>query len=276
MSAGDVLAERRGAVAVLTLDRPDRLNAMTPSMHRRYRALLAEAEADDGVGAIVVTGTGRGFCAGADSDAVAAVATDGEATAPAAATPPPDRPGYGSHPAFDRPFAYHLGLAKPVVAAINGPAAGLGLVLACFCDVRFAAPGAKLTSAFGPLGLPAEYGLSWLLPRLVGGARANELLLSSRVVLAEEAAAIGLVHHVSAPGAVVDDAVAWAQDVAERCAPGALAQTKRQLYADWMADLGVAYDDALAATRTAIAGPEFREAVAARRERRPPRWRDGA
>lgn len=278
MSTAEVLAERRGAVAVLTLNRPDRLNAITPSMHRRYRALLAEAEADAGVGAIVVTGAGRGFCAGADSDAVAAVAVaaDGEATAPTAAAPPPDRPGYGSHPAFDRPFAYHLGLAKPVVAAVNGPAAGLGLVLACFCDVRFAAPGAKLTSAFGPLGLPVEYGLSWLLPRLVGGARANELLLSSRVVLAEEAAAIGLVHRVSDPGAVVDDAVAWAQDVVERCAPGALAQTKRQLYADWMAGLGAAYDDALAATRAATAGPEFREAVAARRERRPPRWRDGA
>ena len=268
--ADEVRLERRGAVALLTLDRPERLNAMTPSMHRAYRGLLADAEADPAVGAIVVTGAGRGFCAGADTDAVEAAA--GAGAVPGGGTADA-RPGYGVHPSLDRPFAYHLGLTKPVVAAINGPAAGLGLVLACVCDVRFAASGAKLTSAFGPLGLPVEYGLSWLLPRLIGGARATELLLSSRVVLAEEAAQLGLVHRVLPPEELVDAAVAWGQDVADRCAPGALAATKRQLAVDWQQGLGEAYDEAQRLAGEAIAGEEFAEGVAARRERRPPRWR---
>lgn len=266
----EVLAEQRGAVMVLTLNRPERLNAMTPAMHRRYRELLADAEADASIGAVVVTGAGRGFCPGADSEAVATAGERGVPTASASSSEKA-RPGYGSHPDFDRAMAYHLGLSKPVVAAINGPAAGLGFVLACYCDVRFAAPGAKLTSAFGPLGLPAEYGLSWLLPRLIGGARANELLISSRVILAEEAAAIGLVHRVSR--SVVDDAVGYAQEMVDRCSPGALAQTKRQVYADWLSGLGEAYDDAMARVGEATKGAEFREAIAARRDGRAPRWR---
>ena len=107
-------------------------------------------------------------------------------------------PGYGVRPEFDHAFAFHYGLAKPVIAAVNGPAAGVGLVLACYCDLRFAAAGAKLTTSAPRLGLPAEYGLSWVLPRLVGLGHAADLLLSSRVVLAEEAAAMGLVNKVLA------------------------------------------------------------------------------
>lgn len=266
----EVLAERRGTVTVLTLNRPERLNAMTPAMHRRYRVLLAEAEADDAVGAVVVTGAGRGFCAGADTAAVGAVAERGGGLV-RAADEPDARPGYGTHPSFDRPFLYHLGLRTPVIAAVNGPAAGLGVVLACCCDVRFAAPGARFAPAFGPLGLPVEYGLSWLLPRLIGGSRANELLLSARKVEADEAASIGLVHRVTED--VVAAAVSYGQDLADRCAPGAVAATKRQLHADWLTDLGDAFDAAKALTADATRGEEFREGAAALRERRPPRWR---
>ncbi len=109
-------------------------------------------------------------------------------------------PGYGVRPEFDAEFAYHFGIPKPIIAAVNGPAAGVGFALACYCDLRFAAAGAKLTTAHGRLGLPAEFGLSWLLPRLVGLTRAADLLLSSRVVLAEEAAEIGLVNKVTPAG----------------------------------------------------------------------------
>ena len=109
-------------------------------------------------------------------------------------------PGYGVRPEFDADFAYHFGIPKPIIAAVNGPAAGVGLVLACYCDLRFAAQGAKLTTSHGRLGLPAEYGLSWLLPRLIGVTRAADLLLSSRVVLAEEAEQLGLVNRALPPG----------------------------------------------------------------------------
>jgi enoyl-CoA hydratase/carnithine racemase len=270
VTGADVLAERRGRVVVLTLNRPERLNAVTPAMHGRYLSLLAEAAGDPDVGAIVVTGAGRGFCAGADADAVAETAERAAGLARRAGAR--RRPGAATHPAFGRPWVHHLGVPKPIVAAVNGPAAGLGLVLACCCDVRFAAEGATLAPAFGPLGLPPEFGLAWLLPRLIGGARATEWLLSSRVVLAEEAREMGLVHRVAPPGRVVDEAVAWAEDVVARCGPDALAHAKRLLHTGWMTDLASAFDEARELTDAAVRGPEFAEGVAARRERRHPRW----
>jgi enoyl-CoA hydratase/carnithine racemase len=192
-------------VATITLDRPQRLNAWTGRMHTEYRHCLASAEADDAVRVIVVTGAGRGFCAGAD---VAALEGHVERGGYDPGTPEDlAQPGYGVDPRFDAEFAYHFGLTKPVVAKVNGPAAGVGFALACYCDVRFAATGAKLTSAHGRLGLPAEFGLSWLLPRLIGASRAAELLLSSRVVLAEEAHEMGLVQFV-VDGRDLDAAVA--------------------------------------------------------------------
>ncbi|MEJ5221927.1 MAG: enoyl-CoA hydratase-related protein, partial [Tepidiforma sp.] len=181
-------------VAVITLHRPERLNAWTGRMHTEYRWCLQQAEADPTVRVIVVTGAGRGFCAGADARALEGHIEKGGYDPGTPAELP--TPGFGVRPEFDHDFAYHFGLAKPTIAAINGPAAGVGLVLACFCDIRFAAAGAKLTTAHGRLGLPAEYGLSWLLPRLIGLSAAMELLLSSRVFLAEEAEQLGLVHRV--------------------------------------------------------------------------------
>src|SRR5579862_1960364 len=170
-------------------------------MHTEYRALLARAAADHGVRVVVVTGAGRGFCSGADGRALEGHAERGAydpGTGPHLAYP-----GYGTRPEFDAELAYHFGVPKPVIAAVNGPAAGVGLALACYCDLRFAAAGAKLTTAHGRLGLPAEFGLSWLLPRLIGITRAADVLLSSRVVLAEEALAMGLVNKVVAPGKVL-------------------------------------------------------------------------
>ena len=150
-------------VATVTLDRPDRLNAWTGRMNTEYRWLLARAAEDPGVRVIVVTGAGRGFCAGADTRALEGHVERGgydPGTGPDLA-----HPGYGVRPEFDAEFAYHFGIPKPIIAAVNGAAAGAGFALACHCDLRFAAAGAKFTAAHGRLGLPAEFGLSWLLPR---------------------------------------------------------------------------------------------------------------
>ena len=147
--------------------------------------------------AIVVTGSGRGFCAGADAQALEGHVARGGYDA--GLGDDVAMPGYGVRPEFDADFAYHFGIPKPIIAAINGPAAGVGFVLACYCDLRFAAGGAKLTTSHGRLGLPAEYGLSWLLPRLIGVTRAADLLLSSRVVLGEEAERLGLVNRALPP-----------------------------------------------------------------------------
>ena len=128
-------------------------------------------------------------------------------------------PGYGVRPEFDADFASQFGIPKPIIAAVNGPAAGVGLVLACYCDLRFAARGAKLTTSHGRLGLPAEYGLSWLLPRLLGVTRAADVLLSSRVVLAEEAEQLGLVNRVVDPGDLLPFTYEYARRLATRDRP---------------------------------------------------------
>jgi enoyl-CoA hydratase/carnithine racemase len=259
-------------VATVTLSRPHRLNAWTGRMHAEYRWVIAQAEADDAVGAIVVTGEGRGFCAGADSQALEGHLEKGgyDPGTPAEMA----NPGYGVSPEYDHNFAFHFGLAKPVVAAINGPAAGVGLVLACFADVRFAAAGSKLTTAHGKLGLPAEYGLSWLLPRLIGLARANDLLFTSRTFLAEEAAQLGLVNAVLPAEELLPHSLAYARTLAENVSPASLRETKRQVYADLHRGVGDAVEDAEELLRRMAKGAEYREGVSALLEKRTPRFRD--
>jgi enoyl-CoA hydratase/carnithine racemase len=264
--------EVRDRVATITLHRPDRLNAWTGRMHAEYRALLERAAADTVVRVIVVTGSGRGFCAGADARAleghVARGAYDaglGEDVA---------RPGYGVLPEFDADFAHQFGIPKPIIAAVNGPAAGVGLVLACYCDLRFAARGAKLTTSHGRLGLPAEYGLSWLLPRLVGVTRAADLLLSSRVVLAEEAEELGLVNRALPPEELLPFTYDYAGRLATEIAPSSLAVTKLQLYRDLHRDVASSVDDASTRLAVMMQDADFAEGVAALTEKRPPSFPD--
>ena len=253
-------------VAVITLNRPDRLNAWTAAMGREWRHALAEAEAAVDVRVVVVTGAGRGFCAGADTSALTGIAGAGL---------PGDRVPAGARGAtgdFDHAFSFALGLSKPLIAAVNGPAAGVGFVLACFADIRFAAAGAKLTTSFGRLGLPAEYGISWLLPRIVGVARAADLLFSSRVVLAEEAHAMGLVNAVVAPEELLDFTLDYAGRMAAEISPASLRAMKAQLYSDLGGPLHQAAADAEERMLAAFSSADFAEGVAALTEKRPPRF----
>jgi enoyl-CoA hydratase/carnithine racemase len=259
-------------VATITLVRPERLNAWTGRMHTEYRALLARAADDTAVRVIVVTGAGRGFCAGADTRALEGHVERGGYDPGT----PPDlaRPGYGVRPEFDADFAYHFGVAKPVIAAVNGAAAGVGFALACYCDLRFAAAGAKLTTAHGRLGLPAEYGLSWLLPRLIGLTRAADLLLSSRVVLAEEARELGLVNRVEEPDELMEATYAYARTLATEVSPASLAATKLQMYLDLHRDAATAVRDSADRLDAMMTGGDFHEGVAALAERRLPHFAD--
>lgn len=257
-------------IATITLDRPHRLNAWTGRMHTEYRRAVAAAEADAEVRVLVVTGAGRGFCAGADSKAL-----DGHVEKGAydpGITEPLATPGYGVRREFDHAFAFHYGLRLPVLAAINGPAAGVGLVLACYADLRFAAEGAKLTAVHGRLGLPAEYGLSWVLPRLVGVGHAADLLLSSRVVLAEEAATMGLVNRVLPAGELLPATYEYARILADETSPASIVATKRQLYADLHGDVGTAVEVAERLLEEHVRGPDYAEGVRALLEKRPPRY----
>jgi enoyl-CoA hydratase/carnithine racemase len=262
----------RDRIATVTLDRPDRLNAWTGRMHAEYRALLDRAGADPGVRVIVVTGSGRGFCAGADARALEGHVERGSYDA--GLGDDVAMPGYGVRPEFDADFAYHFGIPKPIIAAVNGPAAGVGLVLACYCDLRFAAHGAKLTTSHGRLGLPAEYGLSWLLPRLIGVTRAADLLLSSRVVLAQEAEQLGLVNRSLPETELLPYTYAYAGRLATEIAPSSLAVTKLQLYRDLHGDVATAVNDAGSRMTEMMRGVDFAEGVAALTEKRPPAFPD--
>ena len=254
-------------VAVVTLNRPDRLNAWTARMEAEYRWCLQAADADADVRVIVVTGAGRGFCAGADMAALDTYASGEryDLTAVDAVVPAAD-----GRQDWAGSFSYALGLAKPVIAAVNGPAAGVGFVLMCFADIRFAAAGAKLTTSFARLGLPAEHGVSWMLPRLVGAGRAADLLYSSRVVLAEEAKAMGLVSEVYPADELVPATLAYARAMAAECAPSSLLTMKRQLWGDLLGSLEGSWRGAVDAMTTMIGSDDFNEGLAAFQGKRPP------
>ncbi len=253
-----VLSERRDpGIALLTLNRPDRLNAWNGELAARYFTLLDEAAADPDVKVIVVTGAGRGWCAGADMDTLQGIgAASGSEGAEAAA---------GGRP------QYHTTLIpKPVIAAINGACAGIGLVQALMCDLRFASAGAKFTTAFSRRGLIAEYGISWILPRLIGTSRALDLLLSGRVFLAEEAAAMGLVNEVVAPEHLLDRTLEYAADLAVNASPTSMSVMKQQVYADQGRSIVVASDDAVELMKASLGRPDFTEGVASFLQKRPP------
>ena len=244
-------------VATITLSRPERLNAWTSRMNTEYRHLLQRATDDPGVRVIVVTGAGRGFCAGAESDDLAGHAERGAYDA----GHPDDlaTPGYGLRPEFDAELAYHFGVPKPVIAAVNGPAAGIGFALACYCDLRFAASSATFTTAHAKLGLPCAFGLAWLLPRLVGLTRAMDLTLSSRRFTAGEATDIGLVNATFPDDGFADGVAAYATMLATTVAPASLAATKRQLYDGFHQSVADAVHASEALLTPMMGRPDYRE-----------------
>ncbi len=254
-----VLYSTREGIATVTFNRPDRLNAWTPQLGAQYFAALDAAMADTDVQVVVVTGFGRGFCAGADMGLLQAV---GSETADLTAGERDERHQY-----------YPATLPKPVIAAINGPVAGIGLVIALFCDIRFAAEGAKMTTAFSQRGLIAEHGMSWVLPRLVGPENALDLLLSGRVFTAEEAKALGLVSHLSSPERLMADVMAYAGQLVERSAPSSMATMKRQVWQHLDADLESSLEESIQLMGESLKGGDFREGVASFVEKRRPNFR---
>ncbi len=262
--------EQRGAVGIIWLNRPHRANAWTGRMDTEYRALLAAADADDSVRGIVVTGVGERFCVGGDSEALSGHVTKGgydRGLADDAA-----EPGYGVAEEFDAPFACHFGLSKPIVAAVNGAAAGIGMALAAFCDLRFASIGAKFTTAHGKLGLPAEYGLSWILPRLMGTGRAMDVLLTSRVMLAEEALTAGLVNRVVPAPDLVDETVAYLDDLIRTVSGESLRATRTQIYRDLHRSAAESVSESVDLMDDHMRHPDYREGVQAFIEKRPPEF----
>lgn len=250
-----VLRDLERGVVKLTFNRPERNNGWTIDLEEAYFDALADAARDPDVRAIVVTGAGRAFCPGMDMEVLSAAAAGGERQARAR-----------------RPMTFARLIPKPVIVAVNGACAGIGFIQACSADLRFAARGAKFTTAFARRGLPAENSLSWLLPRLVGTGVAMDLLLSGRVVTAEEAHGLGLVERLCEPDAVVADAMAYATDLAENCSPLSMATIKQQVNADWEQPSDTSRRRAVQLVVEMREEPDFAEGIQSYVEKRPARF----
>jgi enoyl-CoA hydratase/carnithine racemase len=244
------------SVATITLHRPEHHNAWTVQMGDEYFDHLERAAADRDVRAIIVTGAGRSFCPGYDVAGLSALGSEGG----------------GEGEADTRPQTFPLGIPKPIIGAINGACAGIGFALALRCDIRFAAAGAKLTTAFARRGLIAEHGTSWVLPRLVGPARALDLLLSGRVVLAEEARELGLVNFVVPPDQVLAAAREYARDLAQNASPTSMSVIKRQVLRHLEVPLDEAMAESNALMRESLRRSDVAEGANSFIERRPPRF----
>jgi len=266
-----VLVECIDQVAIIRLNRPHRHNAWNGEMHMAYRQALLDADQDNEVRAIVVTGSGRAFCVGGDSKALEGHAEKGGYDS--GTTADIANPGYGQSPNFDAPFAYQMGLSKPLIAALNGPAAGIGLALAAFADLRFAVPGAKFTTAHGKLNLPAEYGLSWVLPRLMGLGRANDVLLTSRVFLSDEAYQLGFVNGLFPADDLLEEVLNYARKMIATVSPNSLRQTRWQTYEDQHVSAAQAVARSEVLLNEMMREPDYAEGVQAFVQKRQPKWR---
>ena len=273
----DILYDVKDHIAVITLNRPDKLNAWTAPMQASVKRAVIDAANDDNVRVIVVTGAGRGFCAGADMGNLQQIRpekwnerelarTDNEVEPPKSNLGPDVGDLYGGR------FGYLMSIRKPVIAAINGPCAGIGLVFTLYCDMRFAASEAKFTTSFAQRGLIAEHGISWLLPRITGTAHALDLLFSARKFSAEEAGRINLVNRVFPQDKFLPAVLDYAKQLADTVSPRAMAVMKAQVWKALYQDLNDAIAIGDAEMQKSFATEDFKEGVAHFVEKRAPRF----
>jgi enoyl-CoA hydratase/carnithine racemase len=273
MSYSEILYQVEHRIATITLNRPDKLNAWTRTMESEVRAAMTAASADDEVRVVVLTGAGRGFCAGADMGLLSGVSTAGADTRRTENAQPGGIEGGLDLPSdFHIRYGYFPTVPKPIIAAINGPAAGLGLIMALYCDVRFAADNAVFTTAFARRGLIAEHGISWLLPALVGHAHALDLLLSARKVRSAEALSMGLVNQVHPAERLMEAVYAYAGELANLVSPRSIRIMKRQVYLATSQSLEQATLLANAEMPGSFASEDFKEGVEHFIEQRAPHF----
>jgi enoyl-CoA hydratase/carnithine racemase len=267
-----ILYEVAEPAAIISLNRPKQLNAWTDRMGAEVKHALAQAEADRRVVAIVLTGAGRGFCAGADMFLLKSISEGGaqEKIPDELSGAAPGDAAMGE--AFRGTYTYLLSIRKPIIAAVNGPVAGMAIPIVACCDIRFAGSEASFTTAFSRRGLIAEWGSSWILPRLLGPAHALDLLMSARKIDAEEAARIGLVNRVVPAAELLPYTLHYIEELAANCSPTSMMIMKRQVYQHLTADLGTAEREAVGLMLESFKRPDFREGVVSFLEKRPPKF----
>jgi len=258
-------------IATITLNRPDKLNAWTATMEHEVRSAMAAAESDENVRVIILTGAGRGFCAGADISLLSTIAEKGIDSAQLVqATQRDGGINEDTRSDFRRKYSYFPALTKPVIAAINGPVVGLGLVITLYCDLRFASDAARFSTAFARRGLVAEYGMAWMLPRLVGHANALDLLFSARMIDAAEALRMGLVNQVYPQETFHEKVLGYALDLASNVSPRSLRVIKRQVYDAMFQTLAESFEISEQEMLASLKSEDFKEGVARFVEKRPP------
>lgn len=260
-------------IATITLNRPDRLNAWTTLMSHELKHALYQAERDTKVVGIIITGAGRAFCAGADMADLQQLTGTGSGAGVMEIDPALKDvdPGDTEFPeGFRRGFAYIASIKKPIIAAINGPCAGMAFSISLFCDFRYFAESGYMMSAFSQRGLIAEFGASWMLNRLVGLDRALDILYSSRKIKAEEAFSMGLASRVIADDQLIAESEKYLRNLAERCAPLSMQLMKRQLFADLVRSMDEGLTEADELMYMTHKWDELKEGVRAFTEKRPP------
>jgi enoyl-CoA hydratase/carnithine racemase len=269
MPSQEILYCVANRVATITLNRPDKLNAWTAVMEKEVSSAMENAERDHDVRVIVLTGAGRGFCAGADMSLLSAVAEHGfvdqnrEDQSREAV-----RDGVPLD--FQKRYSYFPAIGKPVIAAINGPVVGLGLVITLYCDLRLASDAARFSTTFARRGLVAEYGMAWMLPRIVGIANALDLLFSARTIDAAEALRMGLVNRILPQESFHETVHEYARELASTVSPRSLRIIKRQVYEAMFQPLSEAFDVSVDEMMASFKTEDFKEGVAHFVEKRPP------
>jgi len=265
-----ILYEVEDPIAKIVLNRPERLNAWTNQMGDEVKHAVAQAEADSSVVAIVLTGAGRGFCAGADLQDLQSLG-DGKGAA-AGAEGLDAEPGDEALEDFRGTYTYLMSVRKPTIAAINGPCAGMAVPISLACDLRYAAESAVFTTAFSQRGLIAEWGIAWMLPRLVGTGNALDLLFSARKFDGAEAERIGMVNRVLPDAELMPFVEAYVRDLAAHCSPASLQVMKRQVYEQWTRSLGPSEREAIELMLESFDRPDFKEGVDSFLAKRPPKF----
>lgn len=262
MAHQETLYQVSDRVATITLNRPEKLNAWTGTMEREVRASIYEAEQDPNVRVIILTGAGRGFCAGADMSLLGEIAAKGLGERASALANTSNGQRAGVRPDFQKKYSYFPSIQKPVIAAVNGPAVGLGFVITLYCDLRFASEAARFGTAFAKRGLIAEYGLAWMLPRLIGPANALDILFSARLVDAADALRMGLVNRVFPQDQFLEGVQAYAKELAYSVSPRSMRIMKDQVYSAMFQTLSEAFDSSEQEMLQSLQCDDFKEGVA--------------
>ena len=266
----EILYDVADRVATITMNRPDQLNALTDLTQAEIRHALDQSERNPEVIGTVLTGAGRGFCSGVDMNALGNMSEAGERVGTTYDELKVDPGNPDGDPNYKASPTYFLGLRKPLIAAINGATAGLGFSYATFCDMRFMERKAKIVTSFGPRGLIAEHGTSWMLPRIVGPSNALDLYWSSRRIDGEEAYRMGYANRLCEEGESVAAAQDYLKAMAGTSAPISIMMMKRQVYKHLNRELGESMDESTVWMDESLARADFREGVASFVEKRPP------